>query len=368
METEAIVNGRAIPGEVLVELAGKVRERGELSRTGLSRWLCDRLGWIGDNGRRQEVTGRTALNELEKRGLIVLPAPRATLLPRSTSVARPAPQVGEPIVSSLLRLGELSLVVVKSANRELNEIWKGLMAHHYLGAGPLVGAQMRYLVKCERGWVAALAFSASARHVAARDKWIGWSTAARTANRKYVVCNSRFLIAPWVRVPELASKVLSLCAQRLARDWKSEYGYEPVLIETYVDKERFRGTCYRAANWVLLGATLGRGRQDRDVACVKSIKDVYALPLCRKWMTILCAEPPRIPKQRVLDPVDWAEEEFGGADLGDERLSKRLVELGRAFYARPQASIPLACGTLARTKAAVSSGKSGRPIPESLAS
>jgi len=200
METEAIVNGRAIPAEVLVELATKVQEDADLSRTGLSRWLCDRLGWFGENGRRQEVTGRTALKELERRGAIDLPAPRTTMPSGSTSFACATYEAHEPIVCSLARLGELTAVAVRSANQELNGIWKGLMAHHYLGAGPLVGAQMRYLIKSERGWVAALAFSASARHVAPRDKWIGWSTTARTANRKYVVCNSRFLIAPWVRV------------------------------------------------------------------------------------------------------------------------------------------------------------------------
>jgi len=270
----------------------------------------------------------------------------------ATSFAGATHEAKEPVECSLAQLGELNLVAVRSANRELNETWKGLMAHHYLGAGPLVGAQMRYLIKSERGWVAALAFSAAARHVAARDNWIGWSVTARKANRKYVVCNSRFLIAPWVRVPELASKVLSICAHGLGQDWKREYGYEPVLLETYVDQERFRGTCYRAANWHLLGATLGRGRQDRDATCSKSIKDIYALPIRKGWMKLLCAEPPRLPERRVPDPVDWAEEEFGGASLGDKRLSRRLVEMGRDFYARPQASIPQACGSLSRIKAA----------------
>ncbi len=351
METEAIVNGRAIPAEVLVELATKVREDTDLSRTALSRWLCDRLGWFGENGRRQEVTGRTALKLLEQRGVIDLPAQRVTM-PSGSSLASVAHEAKEPIECSLGQLGELTAVTVTSANQELNGTWKRLMAHHYLGAGPLVGAQMRYLIKSERGWVAALAFSASARHVAPRDKWIGWSTTARTANRKYVVCNSRFLIAPWVRVPHLASKVLSICAHGLAQDWNREYGYEPVLLETYVDQERFRGTCYRAANWERLGATLGRGRQDREVTCSKSIKDIYALALRKGWRSVLCEEPPRIPERRVPDPVDWAEEEFGGADLGDERLGKRLVELARDFYARPQASIPQACGSLSRIKAA----------------
>lgn len=351
METDTIISGRAIPADALAELVAKVRESADLSRTALSRWFCDRLGWIGENGRRQEVTCRTALQELERRGVIELPASRRTI-PSGRQVPDTTSEAEDRIECSLAGLGELTAVVVTSANRELNETWKRLMAHHYLGSGPLVGAQRRYLIKSARGWVAALAFSAAARHVAARDEWIGWTATARAANRKYVVCNSRFLIAPWVRVPELASKVLSICASGLAEDWKREYGYEPVLLETFVDQERFRGTCYQAANWERLGATRGRGRQDREAAFSKSIKDIYALPLRRRWRSVLCEEPRRLPEPRVPAPVDWAEEEFGGADLGDKRLAKRLVELGRDFYARPQASIPQACGTLARTKAA----------------
>jgi hypothetical protein len=172
---------------VLVDLEAKVRECPDLSRTALSRWLCDRLGWFGENGRRQEVTGRMALKLLEQRGVIDLPAQRVTMPSGSSPVVVTAHDAEDPIQCSVAELGELTAVAVTSANQELNGTWKGLMAHHYLGAGPLVGAQMRYLIKSEREWVAALAFSASARHVAARDKWIGWSTTARAANRKYVL-------------------------------------------------------------------------------------------------------------------------------------------------------------------------------------
>lgn len=351
METDTIVGGRSIPTGALTELIAKIQSGTGLTRTALSRWLCDRLGWIGENGRRQEVGCRVALNELERRGVIDLPAPRSAI-PAGREVSVVPMEAQEAIECSLTDLGELTVVHVTSADKDLNGTWKRLMAHHYLGGGPLIGAQMRFLVNSPRGWVAALAFSAAARHVAARDEWIGWSVTARKANRKYVVCNSRFLIAPWVRVPELASKILSTCARRLAEDWKREYKYEPVLLETFVDQERFLGTCYQAANWQRLGATRGRGRQDREVTCSQSVKSIYALPLRRCWKSVLCKEPPRLPAPRVSAPADWVEEEFGGADLGDKRLSNRLVELARDFYARPQASIPQACGSLARTKAA----------------
>jgi hypothetical protein len=256
------------------------------------------------------------------------------------------------IDGSLAELGELKVASVTRFERELNEAWKRLMAHHYLGPGPLVGAQIRYLIGSERGWVGALAFSAAAWHVAARDEWIGWSERARKANLRYVVSNSRFLIPPWVTVPSLGSKVLSLCVGRLRQDWFERYGYEPVLLETFVDRERFRGTCYRAANWEHLGATQGRGRQDRGRTCSQSVKDIYALPLSKRFRSVLREEPAYVPQPRVEAPVDWAEEEFGGAEFGDERLSKRLVELTRDFYARPQASVPQACDSRARTKAA----------------
>ena len=246
----------------------------------------------------------------------------------------------------------MRLVVVTRRDRALNEQWKRLMAHHYLGPGPLVGAQMRYLVESERGSVGALAFSAAAWRVAARDKWIGWSESAREANLPLVVSNSRLLIAPWVEVHGLASKILSLSALRLGQDWLERYGFEPVLLETFVERDRFRGTCYQAANWEHLGATQGRGRQDRDVTRSKSVKDIYVRPLCRRWKSVLCKEPARIPAPRVTAPIDWAEEELGGADFGDKRLGKRLVELARDFYARPQASIPQACNGPTRTKAA----------------
>ncbi|MBI3268908.1 MAG: IS4 family transposase [Planctomycetes bacterium] len=225
--------------------------------------------------------------------------------------------------------------------------------HHYLGAGPLCGAQLRYLIHSERhGFVGALSFSAAAWSVAARDQHIQWSSAARERNLPRVVCNSRFLIPPTVCVKNLASHALGMAVERLAPDWRARYGYEPVLVETYVEKLRFEGTCYRAANWLRVGETQGRGRQDRTHEATAPVKDVYVYPLCREWRDVLCVEP---PKRMSLPPkptaIDWAEEEFGGAQVEDERLRKRLCLVARDFYARPQSSIPDACGSLAKTKA-----------------
>ncbi len=351
MEAGASARGREFSDELLARLSAEVRADPELSRSELSRRVCDWLGWTGPEGEPKQVSCRVALLKLHRRGRIELPPSRGEV-PGAREVTRGDEGGMNPIECSLLELGALTVTLVTRFERELNGEWKRLMAHHYLGPGPLVGAQIRYLIGSERGWVGALAFSAAAWHVAARDEWIGWSERARKANLRYVVSNSRFLIPPWVTVPNLASRALSLCVRRLRQDWLERYGYEPVLLETFVDRERFRGTCYQAANWKHLGATQGRGRQDRERTFSKSVKDLYALPLSKRWRSVLREEPPYVPQPRVNAPVDWAEEEFGGAAFGDERLSKRLVELARDFYARPQASIPQACDSRARTKAA----------------
>ncbi len=346
-----MVSGREFSAELLRRLNAEVCANPEMGRSELSRRVCDWLDWNGFDGKPKQVSCRVALLQLHRRGLIQLPEPQAEV-PRAKDMKGSDAGLSDPITCSLAELGDLRVVSVTRFERALNEEWKHLMARHYLGPGPLVGAQMRYLIESERGWVGALAFSAAAWRVAARDDWIGWSERARRENLRYVVSNSRFLIPPWVAVRNLASRALSLCVGRLREDWLARYGYEPVLLETFVDRDRFRGTCYQASSWERLGATQGRGRQDREVACSQSVKDIYALPLCKRWRGVLREEPTHVPQPRVQAPADWAEEEFGGAQFGDERLSKRLVELARDFCARPQASIPQACDCRARTKAA----------------
>jgi hypothetical protein len=220
---------------------------------------------------------------------------------------------------------------------------------HPLGARPLVGAQQRYLLRGAHGWLGAVGFSAAAWALAPRDAWIGWSPAARRAHLPRVVCNSRFLLRPGVRVPHLASHVLALCAARLPQDWQARYGVTPLLLETFVP--RGRGTCYRAANWVRVGPTQGRGRQDRAHARALPVKDIYCYPLRPDWRAGLgAAPPPSAPPPPAAR--DWAEAELGAVALGDRRLHRRVVRLARAFYARPQANLPQACGSRAATQAA----------------
>ena len=347
------LGGRALSPELQERIRIEVTNRPTLSRSQLAREVCEWLDWKGPDGKPKETSCRIALRNLERRGALELPEAKGQIPPATRRVASDEP-AASPLQCSIAELGELTGVVVTSAERELNDKWNGLMAHHYLGPGPLVGAQIRYLIGCDQGWVAALAFSAAAWSVAARDEWIGWSPEARKANLQFVVSNSRFLIPAWVKVPNLASKVLALCSGELPQDWKEIYGYEPVLLETYVEQERFAGTCYRAANWQHVGQTSGLGRQARGRERTQSIKDIYLLSLAEDWKSTLCREPnPRpTPSRLKHEPRDWAEEEFGGASLGDDRRTQRLLALGRCFYGRSQASIPQACGTLANTKAA----------------
>ena len=298
---------------------------------------------------------RVALLKLHREGHLSLPEPgvRHWTVAQGERPALSLPEI-ESLSCRLKTLGENKLVLVESKNRSLSRLWNDLMdTYHYLGAGPLCGAQVRYLIESSvYGRIGGLAFSAAAWRVAPRDRWIGWSEEARKANLEKVVCNSRFLLVP--RVAHLASHVLSLCARRVRQDWVERYGVRPMLLETYVERDRFKGTSYRSANWVHVGETQGRGRMDRDRAYSAPVKDLYLYPLQRNARKELWVEPPkpiRCQSREAGLAQDWAEEEFREADFGDRRLNHRVVSIGKAFYARPQANIPQACQTRAETKA-----------------
>ena len=346
--------GRDFPPEVIMRIQSTVDAEPGISRRELSLKVCEWMNWKGRNGRPKEMSCRVALLRLHRQKQINMPISvrKETLFlqgkPRETTMEFPT------VDGALNDLGDIEIVPIKGGDRGLSFIWNTMMErYHYLGSGPLCGAQIRYLIKSPvYGWLGGLSFSAAAWRVEARDQWIGWGKGARRENLSLVVCNSRFLINPVVRVNHLASHALSRCIKRLGRDWQNRYGYAPVLLETYVEHGRFLGTCYRAANWQKVGVTCGRGRQDREQAFPVPVKDMYIYPLRTDAKRILCKEavPAVLPKPMAAD--DWAEEEFGNIALGDERLTKRVVCIARDFYARPQASIPHACRTRANTKAA----------------
>lgn len=259
-----------------------------LTRAALSRKVCQLFDWRTTDGRLKDMSCRVALLKLHRKELLRLP--KATkIIVRKTRKDQPPLKNEKPILKSAGQLKALSLVPVISTVPKLSKLWNAIIAHyHYLGYKPLVGAQFRYLIHCAGGWLGALGFSAAAWKLAPRDHYIGWSPKQREANLQYIVCNSRFLILPWVQSKNLASKVLSLAAKQIGSDWFTAYGYQPVLLETFVDKERFLGTCYRAANWYYVGQTQGRGKLDREHAHAVSVKDIYLYPLCSNFKDILC--------------------------------------------------------------------------------
>jgi hypothetical protein len=302
---------------------------------------------------------RVALLKLARQGVIELPEARAVSFVRREGWESRAPKSWPIVEQTLSELGSVWLEPVDAEDAELSREWWAMMdGYHPLRGGPLCGAQLRYLVGSEEGYLGGLSFSAAAWRLAARDEWIGWDEARRRAGLEKVVGNSRFLILPTVKVSNLASHVLGLAVARLSRDWETRYGVRLELVETFVDPTRYRGTCYRAANWLRIGETQGRGRQDREhtAGAEGSKKDIWIYPLSKECRARLSSGSAVREARRATGvrraPADWAEEEFGGCKLGDARLAERLYTIVRDFYARPLANVPQACESRAKTKAA----------------
>lgn len=333
--------------DLVQRIAATVSDEPAISRRELSRRVCDWLDWRSPTGRRRELSGRKALAELERRGLVHLPA-AATGLSWSRRRAPAAAPAVPTIEGALATLGEIAVLPVPSRYSALSGVWNGLLeGYHYLGRGPLCGAQMRYVLRSAAyGWLGALSFSAATFQLAPRDRWIGWSLRARRANLAQVVNNSRLLIVPSVRVPNLASHVLALSLARVARDWQERYGYAPVLVETFVDPARYAGTCYRAANWHYLGQTAGRRDGFRNGTVSTGRKAIFTRPLRADWQRILCHEPPdRLAvRPRAGGSGDWVAEEFSSARIFDERVRRRLYVVATDLCTRPGVPIPQACG------------------------
>jgi len=257
-----------------------------VSRTELAKTVCELLGWRRPNGSLRALECREYLEQLERSGYLELPQRRrrrpfgsSTRIPQ-TSKGEP----GQPLVGSVEDLG--AVVLEEARDTESRRQFRELVGrYHYQGYSVAYGAQLCYLVyvsQPEHRVVCCVRFSSPAWRMAARDGWIGWDEPTRRRNLQRVINNSRFLMLPWVQVRNLASRVLSCAARQVAIDWPIRYGVEPVLLETLVDGERFSGTCYRAANWIEVGETSGRGRMDRAHARHgASVKKVFLYPLVR---------------------------------------------------------------------------------------
>jgi len=262
-----------------------------LGVTEISRTICELLEWKRANGGLKNHECRQLLERLQEQGWLRLPALRR-LGPRGPRRVDPSPR-SDPQAEIRGSAGDfepIELTLVEAASAD-SARWREWMArYHYLGYRVPVGANLRYLVRSPRGDLACVQWSSPAWKMAPRDHWIGWNDQERKRNLPYIVNHSRFLILPWVRVTGLASKILAHCARRLPRDWERFYGYHPLLLETLVDGQRFAGTCYRAANWILLGQTQGRGRMDRRHELHgKAPKLIYVYPVCSDVKQRLCS-------------------------------------------------------------------------------
>ncbi len=263
---------------------------GGLGITEMARTLCELLGWKRPSGGLKHLECRRLLEHLAEGGLLRLPERLGPGAPGGRRTARSPRGEPQPEISGSVReLEPLRLEVVRSGKadpRGDHALFKELLdRYHYLGYRVPFGASLRYLVRSQQApdqILACLLWSSPAWRMAARDAWIGWNDQQRRRNLQFIVNNSRFLILPWVRVKGLASKTLARCARQLPEDWEQLYGYRPLLLETLVDGARFSGACYRAANWIWLGQTAGRGRMDRrHQAHGRAVKELYVYPLCR---------------------------------------------------------------------------------------
>ena len=254
------------------------------SRSGLSRLVCQAWNWVQPNGALRDMVCRGLMLALHRSGHIVLPAQRHVSPNPLAHRGKPAPVVveTEPIRSALKDLLPLTFRQVRRTEEE--PTFNGLIeAHHYLGYTQPVGEHLKYMVRAGDRLLACLAWSSAPRHLGPRDRFIGWSQDQRRRNLRFLAYNPRFLILPWVEVPHLASHILGRMARILPADWERVYGHRVVFLETFVDPTRYKGTCYRAANWTVLGRTTGRGKNDLTHKANRSIKEILGYPLCRDF-------------------------------------------------------------------------------------
>jgi hypothetical protein len=290
--TEAmVIQGRELHAEDIGLIRSLLAEHGDWCRTRISEELCRRWDWRNGQGRFKDMAARTLLLKLERAGLIQLPKRRC--LSSNGLRNRNPPLVAhatESIRCALRDLRPLAVSIVEPGSADLRLFNCLLSRYHYLGHRNTVGENLRYLVRDRTGRpVGCALFGSAAWKCAARDTWIGWDRGRREANLGFLTNNTRFLVLPWVTVPHLASHLLATLVRRVGADWQAKYGHPLHALETFVDRDRFKGTCYRAANWLRLGSTQGRTRNDRNHCLRAAVKDVYLYPLSPNFRQELCA-------------------------------------------------------------------------------
>lgn len=288
MESHIRYRGRAVTGEDIAFVRSLIAEHPGESRRALSQELCRAWGWVQPNGALRDMVCRGLLLELSRGGHIELPPP---MYSRPTPfLSKKPPRIAmdqTPIQGRVSDLGTLEFRQVRRTPAEA--LFNGLIEHyHYLGYCQPVGEQLKYIVYAKDRPISCLAWSSAPRHIGDRDRFIGWTKDDRKKNLSLIACNTRFLILPWVKVSCLASHILGAMARILPLDWERIYNHPLHYLETFIDQERFHGTCYRAANWIHLGQTTGRGKNDQTHKVNRSIKGVWGYPLSKAFRSHLC--------------------------------------------------------------------------------
>jgi hypothetical protein len=289
MEAVLTYRGKNITQEDVASIRQLIAQNPGDSRRALSEKLCQAWGWRQSNGALRDMVCRGLMLMLHRAGYIELPARRKNPLNPLADRKKPAPVLIDPhplwgCLSSIL-----PLEIRQVRRTALEKLCESLIEqYHYLGYCQPVGEHLKYLVFANQKPVACMIYSSAPRHIGCRDRFIGWPAAVRRQNIHLIVYQSRFLILPWVRVPYLASHLLGRLSKVLPTDWQRLYQHPVYFQETFVDLERFKGTCYRAANWLYLGKTTGRGKNDHTNKPNRSIKAVWGYPLCRDFRVRLC--------------------------------------------------------------------------------
>lgn len=329
----------------LVRVAQLLLDNPDMNRSQLADHVCDEFGFIDATERRQRSGCLKALRVLESREHFVLPSAQSNPGPVQPRRLKGSVALPREVPGTVEEVRGLELVLVET--EEQMRIWNTLfIEEHPRGAGPLVGRQLRYLIVSEHGWLGGIGFASAALHLAARDRWVGWNLGTRCAQLERIVGMARFLIRPSVSCRNLASRILAQAMKLMPQDFEARYGYQPWLVETFVDTTQVSGTCYRAANWIRVGQSQGRGRQDREKKSPETIKDIYVHVLVKDFRDRLGLPAHSglgpLPLGTGLESENWAEREFGDAPLGDKRLSKRLVQSAKLQGDSPTLSFPAA--------------------------
>jgi hypothetical protein len=350
------ISGRLISVHVLARLSARSTSDKPPTRRTLVHDFCRAVNWRNRKGQLCLASANVALNRLEKQGLVRLSPPQ-----RFGPLTQPRKLRDDkqslPALAKVSPHTTITLQLIEGQADPQHLLWNRLIIReHPLKDAPLVGSQLRYLIRCPEGIIGAFGVGPPAFHLECRDSWIGWDSQARKANLSQVIGLSRFLIRPGIRCPNLASRCYSLLLRRVAQDWQQRYGIKPVLIETFVDRTLHHGISLGASNWRRLGQSSGRGRSTVSARVhASTVKDVWVYELCAKArQCLLRTTEPLVPARSIFEAqsIPWTEEEFDGLDLGDSRLNKRLPELLSSRWNHPQRSFCRSFESLAQTKAA----------------